>query len=101
MIATDIWFVGERGRVNRQEHHVVTTRDQLGSHRIITQAAAAIHPARSACEIKDSQRRSSDGNGLLESAARVKMFEEIAFVRLIPTDLVRRKRADVETIDTR
>src|SRR5690349_8705115 len=38
---------------------------------------------------------------MLESAARVKMFEKIALVRLIPAHLVRRQRADVETIDAR
>src|SRR5689334_7184769 len=38
---------------------------------------------------------------MLEGAARVKMFEKIAFVRLIPAHLVRRHRADVETIDAR
>src|SRR5262249_40653646 len=38
---------------------------------------------------------------MLEGAARVKMFEEIALVRLIPAHLIRRQRADVETIDAR
>src|SRR6185503_13622973 len=53
------------------------------------------------CEIKDSQLNSSDGNCMLECAARVKMIEEIAFVRLIPTHLVRRQRTDVQAIDAR
>src|SRR5689334_22774981 len=38
---------------------------------------------------------------MLEGAARVKMFEQIALVRLVPAHLVCRQRADVETIDTR
>jgi hypothetical protein len=38
---------------------------------------------------------------VLECAARVKMFEEIALVRLIPANLIRGQRADVETIDAR
>src|ERR1044072_3191951 len=79
----------------------MTTRHQFGGHRIIAQATAAIHPARSACEIKNSQIRSSDGYSVLERAARVKMFEEIALVRLIPANLMRGQRADVETIDAR
>src|SRR5262249_10232948 len=36
-----------------------------------------------------------------EGTARVKMFEKIALVWLVPTHLVRRQRADVETIDAR
>jgi hypothetical protein len=46
-------------------------------------------------------RVTSDGDGVLESASTVKMFEEIAFVRLIPTDLVGREWANVEAIDVR
>src|ERR671918_478348 len=99
MIVADVWFVSKCGRVNRQEHHVVTARDQLSRHRVIAQATAAIHPACSACEIKNSQLNSSDGNSMLECAARVKMIEEIAFVRLIPTHLVCRHRTYVESID--
>jgi hypothetical protein len=101
VIFTDIRFVGECGRVNRQEHHVVAAGDQLGGHGVVAQATAAIHSTRAAREIKNPQVQSSNGNGVLECTARVKMIEEIAFVRLIPTDLVGGERADVQTIDAR
>src|SRR6185369_11232776 len=101
MIVTDVWFVGERGRVDGKQQHVVTTRHQLGGHRVVAQATAAIHPARPACEIKNSQFQSSDGDCVLECAARVKMFEEIPLVWLIPANLIGRQRADVETVDAR
>ena len=84
-----------------QEHHVVAAGNQLGGHRIVAQATAAIHSTRPAREIKNSQLQSSNGNGVLECTARVKMIKEVAFVRLIPTDLVGGERADVQTIDTR
>jgi hypothetical protein len=38
------------------------------------------------------------GNCALESAARVKVFEEVALVWLIPAYLARRYRADVQPI---
>ena len=45
--------------------------------------------------------KSSDGDGLLKRAARVKMIEKISLVRLVPTHLVRRDRANVQAIDVR
>ena len=50
---TDIWFVGERWRVDRQERDVVTARDQLGRQRVVAQTTAAIHLPGAACEIKN------------------------------------------------
>ena len=41
----------------------------------------------------------SHSHRVLKSAARVKMFEEVALMRLIPTYLVSRHRADVQAID--
>jgi hypothetical protein len=38
---------------------------------------------------------------VLKSAPSVKVFEEIAFVGLVPTDLVRRQWANVQAIDLR
>src|SRR5215207_9679720 len=101
MVATHIWFIGKRWRVNRQEQHVVTALHQLGGHRIVAEAAPAIHPACAAREIKNSHLKSSNGDRLLECTTCVKMFKEIAFVRLVPTDLIGRQCANVETIDMR
>src|SRR5689334_14022144 len=101
MISTDVWFVSERRRVNGQQQHVVTAREQLGGHGVVAQATAAIHPARSTCEIKNAHARTSDRDGVLERAPPVKMFEEIAFVWLVPTDLNGRQWANVQAIDLR
>src|SRR5678810_461500 len=101
MIGADIRFVRKCWCVDRQEQHVVTTLHQFGGHGVIAQAASAIHPSSAAREIKNSHLKSSNSDGLLEGTTRVQMIEEIAFVRLVPTDLIGRERADVEAIDTR
>jgi hypothetical protein len=39
----DVLFVGARGRVDRQQHHVVAAGHELGRERVVAQARAAVH----------------------------------------------------------
>src|SRR5678815_380070 len=48
----DIRLVGQRRRVERKEHDIVASRLQLGRQRVVSQAAAAVHPRR-ACRNKE------------------------------------------------
>ena len=41
----------------------------------------------------------SNSHGTFERAARVKVFEQVALVRLVPTNLVCWYRSDVQAID--
>ena len=45
--------------------------------------------------------RPSDSSGVLEGAPPVKMVEEVAFVWLVPTDLIGWQWSNVEAIDVR
>jgi hypothetical protein len=49
VVAADVRFVGQGGRVDGLQHHVVPARQQLGRERVVTQAAAAVHLSGTRC----------------------------------------------------
>src|SRR4029079_4074944 len=94
--------------VARQQQHVVLARDQFGSHCVVAQTTTAVHPARAACEIKNSHaairvycktRIFLNRYGMLKRSPAVEVIEEIAFVWLVPTYLISRHRANVQPVD--
>lgn len=58
-------------------------------------------PARLATDRQECLSYGSHGDGALKRATRVQVFEKIAFMRLVPTDLARGNRTDVQPVDVR
>ena len=70
--------------------------EELRGQRVVAQAAAAVHAAGAAGERQDphataAPHRPGSGSAAWNDAARVEVLEQVAFVRLVPADVIGRR----------
>ena len=59
----DVRLVGEGGRVDGEEQHVVLAGEELRGERVVAQAAAAVHPARARGDLEEAHAQFPPGIG--------------------------------------